>query len=1331
MTIVIDRRKPTNNITMEGPTSSINSRATAIKTILLAAWRGKLSNEQWESRIRKVLPRGVNGDVYDLADCLLKQALIGPVPNQLFLNYIRHAVSCELVSHGAVLTSISNQPINLRMSSTLIHRTSPIICLLDFLRSFRDKISCNGTEVECLNLCRSLSELINWLLKCIQQTIEFLIVSPPASSSLQQAASNMTNTSMGSTNSLAQSGFNSNPSSISQIDTLLSILDFCTETIHYFVNRPFTKSLLFISKIEYSKEFNQNIISLVHSIIQRLTSSQQLQFLNDRIAHLGSLHELSLTFNSRELHPSVVAARQLGYLQTNRIRSTQNLSSGNRSQSHQQLSYPRLNDSDINYALFNSLYPLVAFDAILRPARLKSHLARQIVTITNFSSAQAHTTYCELIRVCLIGLYGAHGNSKAKATWSFFTFLKLPRLLIELSKLFDTQKNLTNSTNQQQQQQQQTQQNLNESANPLNFINDLKQAFERLCKYSPLLDEAENKYNCDLYKCLVKELIKIDPSLIQLRNLDFRKHPTRRPVNSPNNNSLPGGHMISRTEPVVTHMLDTLNSEQDPVELFGVLCQSCSGLSFEYTLSAAAATGRLHIFVKRLIEHNELYKSPRENVSPKHFHAQALNFDITFLILIYIAQRYGSELIEMNSNATFNRWYYESYNQSTCSNCPKEMLKNCDDEIVVSLIKQLVDPNEDIQFKSTNWSDVCFNVPKALSEILNAWVQEQLSDEDIAIVIERLRSRMCLMAVVASNWLQCHIKTLNETDKVKPLFILNNLGKASQVAKQHRQISSDAMIMGEDSNSELKSWGYSERSSLMGAIVRRIHFELVPSKSSSIFGSNSNGSKQTVASSNSQAGPTAQGPGAGGPSEPGEETLDELSYHSCKDRFMSTLSAKALFTANVKQCLSEGSTDYNSLNSLSSLFKIIGSKSFTSLIVDEILTSHESPSDLGRAVNISFGLFHLDIEACAFALLDDVITNWLIGEKKQIQLSQPRAFALADLAAKTIIEVYYNLKTALSNLSETGDTSGQPNEPDRKFRLINGLSQESGVAASQQLNSNSGLDSAIELSSSIGGGGGGGLASSNGNNNYKRFKSMHHQEQLSSSMNGIEIDLGQSANWQGNGGAGGGGGGGGGVRIRERLDKLNGCIANLMRLFKEIMSEPVMSHRTLFPVLFLQQTVVCAREAASMITVHLKPETLLDIIDLFSSELTFELVLAISNMSTTHGRKYTAKSVCKLAQLMSVGSNNSNNNSVSSTTGGGGASGAATSITTATNGGGGGGGSSTPGLGGSSPMTMMMDSPAAAAPTMIASATTGTTAINTTSGGGGGAGGGSLQPMSG
>lgn len=675
---------------MEGSASSINSRSTAIKTILLTAWKNKLSQDEWSAKIKKVLPRGVNGDVYDLADCLLKQALVGPVPNQLFMSYLKHAVQCELVSHGAVLCSISNQSVNVRQTNGSPSRILSITCLIEFLKSFRDKISCKETELECLSLCHSLGLLINWLLKCIQSSAEtYLIVAQTLQQkkkALQQSKANSMNApNSGSINIMNQ-----------QLESIIGIIDICSEMIHYFINRPFTKSLLFICKIEYSNSLFDEINKLLQSIQLTISSSPSLQsHIQEKSPYFIALHQFNITFNSLDHHPSVVAAEQLRSVQMNRIRSTQ-----------------------------------------------------------------------------------------AVCSTSFEKKIKL----------------------QKQQQQQ-----------------------------------------------------------------------------------------------------------------------------------------------------------PQEPLKPQ---------------------------------------------------------------------------------------------------------SQQQSDPDIT-----------------------------------------------------------------------------------------------------------------------QTPPT----GSGG-----------SSHQSVNGKFISTLSTYEIFMSNLMPCLSRGSIDDKSLDSLSSLHKLIGSECFTNLIVEQILISHESPSDLSRAINITFDLFNIDIEACCLALLNNTIPDWLMVEKKQSLLTQPRAFALAYLAVMTIVEVHNNL----GSMKSSHETCANPTSAALASNNINNNIEET-AALSARLNVN-GIKQEPGLQSS-------GNSSSSSVNGPKMMK-------VTMPDDDVTLNSNQQQQFQQQ-------------EVVGKLEKLNNSVANLMRLFKQILSDPVMSHRSLFPILFLEQTVVCTRERASAITAHLQPEILLDIINLFSSELTFELVLAISNLSSTESREFAAKAICKLAQI--------------------------------------------------------------------------------------------------
>ena len=66
-----------------------------------------MTASQFATQVKAVLGRGVSGDVYSLADCLLQQALTGPAPNQLLLSLLSHCLASQLVSYSAILHTIA------------------------------------------------------------------------------------------------------------------------------------------------------------------------------------------------------------------------------------------------------------------------------------------------------------------------------------------------------------------------------------------------------------------------------------------------------------------------------------------------------------------------------------------------------------------------------------------------------------------------------------------------------------------------------------------------------------------------------------------------------------------------------------------------------------------------------------------------------------------------------------------------------------------------------------------------------------------------------------------------------------------------------------------------------------------------------------------------------------------------------------------------------------------------------------------------------------------------------------------------------------------------
>ena len=149
------------------------SKTSALRSLLVRAWRERWSDIQWSIHLKEVLPRGATGDVYDLSGLILQQALLSPVPNQLLLGYLKHALAAQTISHTALIEAIATFDFSSGGNVNKRRRPYCTQSLLNITSSLlkSDLLTSHGKPEECVALSTAILRLVLWLLKTTQTAL--------------------------------------------------------------------------------------------------------------------------------------------------------------------------------------------------------------------------------------------------------------------------------------------------------------------------------------------------------------------------------------------------------------------------------------------------------------------------------------------------------------------------------------------------------------------------------------------------------------------------------------------------------------------------------------------------------------------------------------------------------------------------------------------------------------------------------------------------------------------------------------------------------------------------------------------------------------------------------------------------------------------------------------------------------------------------------------------------------------------------------------------------------------------------------------------------------
>lgn len=466
-------------------------------------------------------------------------------------------------------------------------------------------------------------------------------------------------------------------------------------------------------------------------------------------------------------------------------------------------------------------------------------------------------------------------------------------------------------------------------------------AVELLLK-DPILDYLDAKCGCNTLEYLLSELVKQnllneqkskelfvarDCASLTLSKIELNgQQPSLIKV-------------VKQTSSPLSGILKALDGDYNKMQeaLLSLLCQALSGTSFDLILSVATVEGKLKIFVSRLIRCNESSKEVAGEVD-KPAAIRAALFDVSFLMLAFIVQTYGSEVtittignesfsfmfsfslrqavLGEAGDSFFEKWVREFMIEPDKIKSPNGILQKGDQSKIDEFIANLGEEKGLAKALSTlKWQDACMNIPGILHQILIAWENKAITIAEVRTFFDNLKSKLCCLSVCAASWLRMYMRILRQDELAKPMDMIEQISTvAAQEAGQQQEF-------------------YKERSSLTLQIVRKIQADIAQNQKARMIG------------------------------------FGVISQQPLEEQFVDTW----------KTVLDLGWLSIECAQIFENLLKSCGPFWLVSKLVNEILHCKFS-KDMKKYSDIVFAIMHLNIERCSVALLSDLLPMLLINK---------------------------------------------------------------------------------------------------------------------------------------------------------------------------------------------------------------------------------------------------------------------------------------------------------------------------------------------------------------
>lgn len=571
----------------------------------------------------------------------------------------------------------------------------------------------------------------------------------------------------------------------------------------------------------------------------------------------------------------------------------------------------------------NCLQPLFAVKVHLNPSSDTQMFVQDLLMVQRLKNYSMSRLFCETIRACLMSLYNVSGGLR-ESIWCAFAFIKVPdilRQLYSMSEGYDEK---------------------------LDYCPDVVKAIEQLCE-DPILDFMDTKCACNTIELLLVELgkqhlvnekhikqftAKRDTISSALMKIDLNNQQQQSPIK-----------FVIRAESPFSGILKALSADYNKMQeaLVSMLCQVLTGNSLELILSVATVEGKLKTFVSRLINCNEMSKQvPGEAAKPAMTRSSL--FDVSFLILTFIVQMYGSNVVlEERGSSFFEKWVRECMMERNKNKSPMNMVHLSDQSKVDELLAHLNSTEGGLKNTSLKWQEICHNIPGMLYHLLMAWENETISATEVKSNLDNIKQRLCCYSVCATSWLCSYIQIVRDDELLKPMNMVQQFLQPSQSPEDAAQ---------QDN--------FKERLLLTHQIIKKMRHDVHPAPNHKL---------RALMPSQSLV---SQNP------------LDEQ------------------FTEVWKTIVDLGWLPIESTQMLDNLLQSCGPFWLVSRLINEIMQCKYS-REMYKTMDMVFALMHLDIERCSIALLHEWLPMILLNKNQKPEMIEPQSTVLARLCVYTIL----------------------------------------------------------------------------------------------------------------------------------------------------------------------------------------------------------------------------------------------------------------------------------------------------------------------------------------